>query len=164
MEININAKYSRYADILPFVTDESRKELIAKVIEKRNPYTLTLADFFACVKGDFSCVVTDVDQPTTADVLWVENFVTFIEEFAAVLKRLSIPQTAEQKQAQKNCLPVDWQEGMLVFARKYFGLHNFADAEKITIGDFLIAKKDDYNTAIFERNLHKIQTQKLKQK
>lgn len=164
MEINLSEKYGLYADILPFVTDESRRELLQKVAEIRNPYTLTLAEFFACAQGDFSCVVKDAEHPTTGEVLWCENFVSFVEELSKVLKRLTIPQSAEQKQAAKGCLPVEWQEGMLIFARKYFGLHNFTQAEQITIGDFLIAKKDDFNTTIFERNLHKIQTQKMKLK
>lgn len=164
MEINLSAKYGIYADILPFVTDESRKELLKKVAEIRDPYTLTLAEFIACCAGDFSCVVQDAEHPTTGEVLWCENFVAFVEELGKVFQRLVVPQTPEQKQAAKGCLSVEWQEGMLIFVRKYFGLHNFTQAEQITIGDFLIAKKDDYNTTIFNRNLHKIQTQKMKLK
>jgi hypothetical protein len=61
-------------------------------------------------------------------------------------------------------LPVEWQEGMLVFVRAYFGLKSFGEAENVTIGDYLLAKKDEYNSTIFQRNMAKIQTQKIHKK
>ena len=164
MEINLSEKYGLYADILPFVTDESRKELLKKVAEIRNPYTLTLAEFFACAQGDFSCVVKDAENPTTGEVLWLEMFQSFVDDFSKILERLVIQQTPEQKQASANCLPVEWQEGMLVFVRAYFGLKSFGEAENVTIGDYLLAKKDEYNSTIFQRNMAKIQTQKIHKK
>lgn len=160
MEINLNAKYERFADVLQFVTDESRKELLQQAAKIRDPYSLTLAEFFACCEGDFSIVNTE----KVGGVCWVENFAVFVEEFSKAIKRMTVQQTPEQKQASAACLPVEWQEGMLVFARRYFGLKSFSEAEKVTIADFLIAKKDDYNTTIYERALHKIQTNKLKHK
>ena len=164
MTIDFSKPYSKYVDILQFVTDESRKALMEQAAKIRDPYTLTLAEFFACADGDFECVIKDVDNPTTGEALWLEMFRDFIADFGKILERLVIPQTPEQKQASANCLPVEWQEGMLVFVRAYFGLKSFGEAENVTIGDYLLAKKDEYNTAIFQRNMAKIQTQKMHKK
>ena len=164
MTIDFSKPYSKYVDILPFVTDESRKVLMEQAAKIRDPYTLTLAEFFACCDGDFGCVVKDTKEPTTGEVLWLEMFQGFVADFGKILERLVIPQTPEQKQASANCLPVEWQEGMLVFVRSYFGLKSFAEAENVTIGDYILAKKDEYNTAIFQRNMAKIQTQKIHRK
>lgn len=164
MIIDFSRPYSKYADILPFVTDESHKELMAQATKIRDPYTLTLSEFFACCEGDFGCVVKDTKNPTTGEVLWLEMFQSFVDDFSKILERLVIQQTPEQKQASANCLPVEWQEGMLVFVRSYFGLKSFGEAESVTIGDYLLAKKDDYNTNVFQRNMAKIQTQKIHKK
>lgn len=51
---------------------------------------------------------------------------------------------------------------MLIFTRKYFGLQNFGDAEKITLLEYYLAKKDTYSDAIFQRSLQKIQLNKMK--
>ena len=164
MKIDFSKPYSKYVDVMPFVTDDSRKVLMQEAAKIRDPYTLTLAEFFACCDGDFGCVVKDTKEPTTGEVLWLEMFQSFVADFGKILERLVIQQTPEQKQASANCLPVEWQEGMLVFVRSYFGLKSFAEAEKVTIGDYLLAKKDEYNTAIFQRNMAKIQTQKIHRK
>lgn len=161
MTIDFNKPYNKYVDILPFVTDDSRKVLMEQAAKIRDPYTLTLAEFFACCEGDFSCVLKDQNNITTGEGLWLEIFRDFVADFCKILERLVIPQTPEQKQASANCLPVEWQEGMLVFVRAYFGLKSFAEAENVTIGDYLLAKKDDYNANIFQRNMAKIQTQKI---
>lgn len=164
MTIDFSKPYSKYADILPFVTADSHKTLMAEAAKLRDPYTLTLSEFFACCEGDFGCVVKDTKNPTTGEVLWLEMFQSFVDDFSKILERLVIQQTPEQKQASANCLPVEWQEGMLVFVRAYFGLKSFGDAENVTIGDYLLAKKDDYNTNVFQRNMAKIQTQKIHKK
>lgn len=164
MKIDFSKPYDRYADVLRFATDDSRKVLRAKADELQPVYQLTLAQFFACSAGDFSCVVKDKDNPTVGEVFWVEHFGDFLQDFAKVLERLSIKQTPEQKQASAGCLPVEWQEGMLVFVRRYFGLSSFADAERVTIADYLLAKKDEYNSIIFDRNLADIQKHKIKSK
>lgn len=164
MKIDLSKPYSKYADILPFVTDASRKELMEQAAKIRDPYTLTLSEFFSCCEGDFGCVISDIENLTTGDGLWLECFSDFLSNFEKILKRLLIPQTPEQKQASANCLPVEWKEGMLVFVRSYFGLKSFSEAENITLGDYLLAKKDDYNTRLFQSNLAKIQTQKIRKK
>lgn len=164
MNIDFSKPYGNYVDVLPFVTNESRKALMAEAAKIRDPYTLTLAEFFACCEGDFVCVMKDTENPTTGEGLWLEIFRNFLNDFGKILERLVIPQTPEQKQASANCLPVEWQEGILVFVRAYFGLKSFAEAENVTIGDYLLAKKDEYNSTIFQRNIAKIQTQKIHKK
>ena len=61
-------------------------------------------------------------------------------------------------------LKISWDEAILVFVRDYFGLHSFKDAERITMGEILIAKRATYNREKFQRKLAKIQTAKLHKK
>lgn len=160
MKFDLNEKWSKYTDVLRFVEKKSREDLQRGAEELRPMWELTLADFFACCDGDFSCVLEN--DPKLWQVLWVESFSNFVTNFTDVCKRLTIEPTQEQKQASQGCLPVEWQEGILIFARSYFGLHSFKDAERLTLADFILAKKHDYNTQLAERNMQKIQLKKLK--
>ena len=49
------------------------------------------------------------------------------------------------------CYPVEFGESLLLFSREYFQLHSFKEASNINLADLLIAKKDAYNKAAFER-------------
>lgn len=163
MEIDITKKYDKYIDILPFVTDEDRKLLVEISANSIQPvYEMELGTFFACCNGDFTRVIKDINNPSTAEVLWCEHFAEFLKTFSSIITKLTIPQTSDQKRASESCLPIEWQEGMLVFVRRYFGLKSFGEAEKVILADYILAKKDDYNETMFNRALHRIQTSKLK--
>lgn len=47
--------------------------------------------------------------------------------------------------------PMTMAEGLLVFARRYFGCRSFSEAERLTLGEWLMAKKDDYNRIAAEQ-------------
>ena len=58
--------------------------------------------------------------------------------------------------ASKNCYPTEFAESMLIFSRSYFGLHSFKEATHITLGDFILAKKDSYNSTVFQKTYSNI--------
>ena len=53
---------------------------------------------------------------------------------------------------------------MIVFLQDFFGLRSFKEAEKITVGEILIAKRARFNEETYRRNLARIQTQKIMKK
>jgi hypothetical protein len=162
MILDLCNKYSEYVDFLPIIKAGDRVMLREKAKDFMPMWEITLKDFFACCGGDFSCVLSET--PTLWQMLWVEAFPDFVSTFLEVYKRLTIEPTAEQKQAAQGCLPVEWQEGILIFSRSYFGLPNFAEAERLKLADYVLAKKHDYNTRLSERNMQQIQMQKIKRK
>lgn len=161
MDIDLRKPYAEYAEYLPLLTAKSREELSAEAEKVHLMWDLKIGVFFRLCDGDFSDVM-DKENPKLWQVLWAERFPKFIEEFIDVTKRLTLEPTQEQKAAAAGCLPTEWQEGILIFARSYFGLHSFAAVEELTLGDYILAKKHDYNTALAERNMHKQQMQKMK--
>lgn len=126
-------------------------------------YDLTFERFYNCTQGDFSHL-GDISDPTALQVYWAKRFSDFATEFAGTLKHLTIEQTGDEKQAAQGLLRVDWSEGLLVFIQQYFGLKSFREAEQITIGEILIAKRAQYNQDKYRRSLAAIQMSKLKQK
>ena len=77
---------------------------------------------------------------------------------------MHLPQTPEEKRAENGLLKTDWAESMLVFLQNFFGLRSFREAENITVGEILIAKRARFNEDMYRRNLARIQTQKITKK
>ncbi len=126
---------------------------------------LRIADFFGCMRCDFSVIGVDSstwNNATQAQYIWAMGFADYLDGFGKILERLTPSASPEQRQAQGVCLSVSFEESVLVFIRDYFGLRSFKAAEELTINEYLIAKKDTYNKVTFERKLNDIY--KLKQK
>lgn len=165
MLITSQTKYSEIADADKYITAQSAEELKrAAEANYVGMYDLTFADFHACANGDFSDVLGDMTDPTVLQVFWCKRFSEFVQEFAEALKQTQTQQTAEEKQATKGLLKTDWAEGLLVFLQDYFGLRSFKEAEAITTGEILIAKRARFNEDMYRRNLARIQTQKITKK
>ena len=80
------------------------------------------------------------------------------------MKRATIRQNNDELRAAEGALKISWGEAVLVFVQQFFGLGSFKDAEKITTGEILIAKRAQYNRDLFQRNMAKIQVNKFKKK
>ena len=126
-------------------------------------YDLEFATFWACAGGDFSHL-GDMKNPTVLQVYWVKRFKDFVEEFTKALKNLTLQPTADERKASDGLLDVTWGEGVLVFLQQWFWLKSYKEAEKITVGELLIAKRAQYNQDLFRRKLANIQTAKLRKK
>ena len=126
-------------------------------------YDLTFAEFHALANGDFSRL-GDMSNPTVLQVYWAKRFSEFVDEFAKTLKKLQVKQTTDEEQAGADLLPVSWAEGLLVFLQKYFGLQSYKQAEQITLGELLIAKRAQYNEDLFKRRLQALQLKRMQKK
>jgi len=165
MLITAQTKYSEIADTEKYFTQQSVEDLKRFSEEAyTSMYDLTFATFHACANGDFSDVLGDITDPTVLQVSWCKRFADFVKEFADALQKMQLPQTADEKRAAKGLLKTDWAESMLVFLQDFFGLRSFKEAEKITIGEILIAKRARFNEETYRRNLARIQTQKITKK
>lgn len=152
-----------------YIKEEKRKVLTEKAQQHLGKHygELRAGEFFACMRGDFSVVVdttTSWAKVTQAQYIWCMGFAEYLTQFGDMLARLVPPMTAEQKAAAQSCLRVSFEESVLVFCQQFFGLHNLREAEYITINEYLIAKRDRYNAAIFEKKLGDIQRLKAKAK
>lgn len=165
MQITEATKYAEFEHVEKYVTKKTEQGLFDSAEEKFGKmYDLEFGTFWQCSNDNFEEVLGDMSEPTVLQVYWKKRFEKFVEEFAATLKAMTLTQTAEEIQAAEGLLKISWDEAILVFVRDYFGLHSFKDAERITIGEILIAKRATYNREKFQRKLAKIQTAKLRKK
>lgn len=165
MRITDETKYVEFETAEKYVKPEAVQKIFEGAEEKFGKmYDLEFGTFWQCSNDNFAEVLGDMNEPTVLQVYWKKRFEKFVEEFAGALKAMTLTQTAEEIQAADGLLKVSWDEAILVFVRDYFGLHSFKDAERITMGEILIAKRAVYNREKFQRKLAKIQTAKLHKK
>lgn len=164
MRIDNTTKYREFEPIEKYVPD-SQKKSITNAAESLYGcmYDLEFGEFWNVANGDLSRLGS-LEDPTVFQVYWLKRFEEFTKEFAETLNKLSVKQTTDEKRAAEGCLKVSWGESILVFLQKFFGLNSFKEAEKITLGELLIAKRAQYNDDLFARRISQIQMQKINRK
>lgn len=164
MKITSKTKWTDVAPLLPFLTDESKKALREAAVQQYGDYwTLTIDQLFDLMGGDYSHV-GDLREPTALQAEWLEGLKDFIETLTKLLEKYTPPVQPEAKRASAGCLPMTMQESVLVFCRSYFGLPSFEAVGKLTIAEFLLARKDNYNNRLAQYNFDMMQRAKLKTK
>jgi len=100
---------------------------------------------------------------TVFQVVAVRNAVDkFMKFFNNIHEQYKVPQTAAEQVASAGLLQPSIIEAMLIFTRQYFGLHDFGAAERITLLEYLLAKKHTFITESFQRRHHAELTRKSK--
>ena len=163
MNITPETKYIDFAPLEPYITEECAMQLRAAAIQEFGDYnSLTIEKF-----SELAQLTPDVakkNYETVLGVYWLYGFHDFVVDFSKSVKNLSLQPTPMELSASSVCYETTMIESMLVFSRDYFGLKSFSEAAQTTLGDYLIARKDDYNRKAFERRLNEIQMQKIKAK
>jgi len=166
MRINEDTLLEECGELINCIEEDSVKNLKKKAEERFGAcWALTFRQFFACSAGDFTPVGFDVTKPLEVTVLqffWMKRFQDFVEEFTKTVEQLTAPTSNEARRASKSCLPMTFEEGVLISCREYFGLNSFEAVYDIKVSDFIIMKKDLYNKAIFERAVQSINESKYK--
>lgn len=124
-------------------------------------YTLTIEQFLTISGGDLKAFNLRGDG-TAYERIFIDELQAFLRDYINRLTSYSVPQTSDEQIAGKVCMEVTTGEGLLIFARSYFGLKSFEEAGKLTLAELLIAKKDNYNNIVYQRELQRLQTRKFK--
>lgn len=168
MQIDDTTLFSDVAHFIPYLEQSSIKDIKSAAERKfGTPWGLTIGELFTCMDGEFGIIGVDKRHPETLTAFqyyWMESFKDMCESLSKTLNALSVEQSADAKQASAACRPMGFQEGIKVFCREYFGLHSFGAVGALTLDDLLLAKKDQYNKAIFEKGMAHILSLKNKKK
>ena len=82
----------------------------------------------------------------------VRAFSAWLRDFVALVDSFSLKPTAKQIRYANGCVEMSFDESVYVFLREYFNLPRFDDVLGLTVGDYLLAKKDNFNRMTIERN------------
>lgn len=164
MKITNDTEWSEIEKDFALFSDESQQTLIQHSLSLHNVtdfYELTIAQLIRMSDGDLSEFEIK-DNGKVFEVLFVRELSKFVEQYINILNSYTLPQSADEKAASAKCQTMTFGEGVLVFARSYFALHSFGEAERITLAELLLAKKDAYNSAVFQKEIIKLQSKRKK--
>lgn len=157
---------TKYVDFQPYegvVTEEGKADLMRAAEDFFKPcYMLTLDEFWGLMQKDFH-LLGDMTEPSVLQVYWLKRFQQFCEEFTKTCEKLSTKEPNEEA-LQVGCVKLQPQESMLVFVRSYFGLQSFEEAGRCTIGEYVLARKDQFNQWRLKKNYEAKQIQELKKR
>ena len=95
-------------------------------------------------------------------VCFLENLRKFIDEYYSKLSKLQIAKTDIDAYAQAGNEKFYGTENCLIFARSYFGLKSFEEAENVDVQEYLLASRDNYSKFYAQKRASDFQ--KMKQK
>ena len=158
MRIDNNTKLKDMSMFINFI--DNADEIKAAALKVYGDYSeLTISEFI-----ELSELRMEYEDITLYRYYWLLGFKDFVDSFLKAVDNMTVPQSVDERNAAAKCLPVTLAESMLIFTREYFGLHSFEDAGKITLGEYLMARKDAYNTQVFQRSYDNIIMKKSKVK
>ena len=136
-----------------FIDEDTEKSIIEASKEVYGDYyELTIENLIDYTREGTDSYDELMDPKITVfRVYWFKGLAEFLKTYLNLLKNFVVKETPKESMASKACYTVEFGESLLVFAREYFGLHSFKEAANITLSDLLIAKKDAYNKAVFEK-------------
>ena len=156
MKIDRHTLNEELAPLLSIVTEEDmgrvRKAAVRDKYGDAGFYGMTVGDFTTVIGGDVRPLLQSGGR-TVFDTCRVEAFREWVDELSATLRRLTVPPTAESIRLNAGTLPCEFTESVYLFCRSYFGLPSFEAADTLKVSEFVMAKKDDYNHAVVDRNV-----------
>ena len=156
MKIDKYTLYRDFAAVEPYIEasklEELRRAAVADKFGKVGFYALTLGGLLDGMRGDFDAL-TDCGGDTVFDLYRVAEFSVWLNEFIAVVNGLTLKPTAKQIAQSSGCKSLTFEESVYYFVRSYFNLPNFDAVRELTVGDYIMAKKDDFNKAVVDRNI-----------
>lgn len=156
MKIDRHTLNEELAPLLSIVTEDDmgrvRKAAVRDKYADEGFYGMTVGDFTTVLSGDVRPLLQSGGR-TVFDTCRVEAFREWVDELSDTLKRLTPPPTAESVKLNAGTIPSEFVESVYLFCRSYFNLGSFEQADRLKVSEFVLAKKDDYNHAVVDRNV-----------
>ena len=156
MRIDRHTTIEEFAPFAALVTADDMAAVRAAAVRDK----FGEAGFYAMTVGDFTTVLGGDPRPllqsggrTVYDFCRVEAFRDFVsDDLTAKLKRMTLPPTADTMRLTTGTMSNEFVESVYLFCRSYFGLPSFAAADRLKLSEFMLAKKDDFNRSVVDRN------------
>ena len=171
MQIVINPKkrISRYWAMLavyPNLLDSLREKITDELpLQEFDYFGMTISDFLRLTEKQFPA---KIQKMLKSRFLTVEKYIKILNTFENGNKRFeqsveetTIEKTAIEKEAENGLLPLSVEESMLNFMCESFHLQGWEAAQKMTLYEFISARKKSYNNAMYQKRTAEIQKAKL---
>ena len=159
-------KMQRKLLLFPDLLDKS-KEKITDIVPRET------FDFFSMTVAEF-LRLQENELPKTVNKLLKKRSFTFYEyikilntfeqgakSFQQILEDTTIEQTSEERAANAGLIDISPEESMLTFLIDFYKLKSMEEAQKVSLYEYITARKISYNNAKFQKNMINIQKVKI---
>ncbi|CAB5225797.1 hypothetical protein UFOVP756_7 [uncultured Caudovirales phage] len=152
--------------VYPEIMAETRKQLTAILpLSTFDFFGMTVAEFLQLQESKMPSVIDAMlkDERTTFKT-YIQILNTFeqgAKRFEDLLKLTEIKPSMHEMMCQSGLIDLTPEEAMLNFVKEFFNLHNFEEAQKISLYEYCTAKKIAYNSARFQKNKSELQMNTL---
>ena len=155
MKIDRYTTAKEFAEIEQYVNDAQSKAIkdaaVSSLFGEIGFYGMKIGAMLDAMHGNYEGIRQD-DGNTVFDIMRIKAFKEWLDEFLSVAEKLTPKPTATQVKNAAGTIRLSFDESVYIFCRAYFGLPNFDAVNELTVGDYLLAKKDDYNQRIVDNN------------
>lgn len=155
LKIDRHTKWIDFAAMEHCISAEDTQRIMEKAVTAKYGengfYMLTIKELLDGMHGEFAELYED-EGKTVFDIYRVRAFSAWLRDFVALVDSFSLKPTAKQIRYANGCVEMSFDESVYVFLREYFNLPCFDDVLGLTVGDYLLAKKDNFNRMTIERN------------
>ena len=159
-------KMQRKLLIFPDILEKSKTK-ITEIVSRET------FDFFAMTVEEF-LRLQENELPKTVNKLLKKRSFTFYQyvqilntfeqgakAFQQILEDTTIEQTSEEKAASAGLIDISPEESMLAFLVDFYKLKSMEEAQKVSLYEYITARKISYNNAKFQKNMINIQKVKI---
>lgn len=129
-------------------------------------YGMTCGDLCTLIDGGFPALLQKLSEGLTVKgyCQLINSVRDGLKGFATYLEKTTPPTTPLQRRAAAGMMETTTEEMILLQLKDFYTLHSLEDAQKLTVYEFMIARKAEYNQRLAEYNMQKIMEHKSKQR
>ena len=151
-------KFSRIAEAFPELW-EKLKEKEQRTVKGFDLYAMSIENFCKMIlNNDTAAAFPEFNNKRLKVLRFIRINNTIkkqIHEFQSFLDKTNIPYTAEIRACNMNTIEYTVEEGILITMKEFYNLENLEKAQKMTVYEYCIARKCNYNQYVFNRNQEK---------
>ena len=151
-------KFSRAAAAFPELWEKLQKNE-QRTVKGFDFYAMSIENFCKIIlNNDIAAAFPEINSKRMKVLRFVRIQNTIrnqIRDFQNFLDKTNIPYTAEIRACNMNTIEYTAEEGILITLKEFYGLDNLEKAQKMTVYEYCIARKCNYNQYVFNRNQEK---------
>lgn len=162
-------KKTRTKSILPLLTKDNLEDLLKQVepvpLEK-SILSMSLTEFNDIISDEESFMLELVKHNRKALQFLgkLKSFRNQMQSLNSFFKKLEVKQSPEETAAAKGVMFPDIIQKMLITCCSFFHLNSFEEAEKCTVGSYMLIYQNEAANAIYQRKYNEIIETKQKNK
>lgn len=148
--------------LLPLIGSENAfKEVLKKVPPKALPVAvldMSVGEWLAAVNDKEYAMKYLEEEYAVVAFGYLRQFLKEMADLSAFIEGLAVSQTPDEKRAAEGVKWPNFGQRVLIDCVKFFGLHSFAEAEDVKVGDWVTMYMDAAAASQYQKNIMQAMT------